>query len=96
MSTKHLCVSQSTVLKNLDLFEELGIVRSFSFQGETHYEMNPAPHVNVVDTNGRMVDVEDEEIRQILDDLIEATKKRTGIETGKLLVILESGEGQRN
>ncbi len=82
-------VSQSTILKNLAMFEGLGIVRSFSFRGETHYEMNLAPHVNLADATNGIVDVQDEEIEQILEDLIRKVKEKTGIDAKSLLVMIE-------
>ncbi|MBD3159425.1 MAG: transcriptional repressor [Candidatus Lokiarchaeota archaeon] len=85
----HPHVSQSTILKNLGKFEELEIVRGFSFRGETHYEVNPALHVNFVDTNGRIVDIEDEEVKQILEELIEKIQKKTGVNAKDLLVMVE-------
>ncbi len=87
---RHPNVSQSTVLKNLVTFEELGIVRSFSFRGETHYELNAAPHVNFVDKEGRITDIDDEKVRDILDELVQTIKKRTGMNTGNLLVMMEA------
>lgn len=90
VKARHPNVSQSTVLKNLATFEEIGIARSFSFQGETHYELNTAPHVNFVDKEGRITDIEDEKVRKILDELIETIEKRTGIDTGNLLVMMEA------
>ncbi|MBS3795769.1 MAG: transcriptional repressor [Candidatus Thorarchaeota archaeon] len=90
VKAKHPSVSQSTVLNNLTTFEKLGIVRSFSFRGETHYEMNPTPHVNFVDTKGRIIDIDDEKVSQILHDLIRTVRERKGIEADNLLVIFES------
>jgi Fur family peroxide stress response transcriptional regulator len=89
VQTKHQSVSQSTVLKNMITFEEIGIVRSFSFKGETHYELNPNPHVNFIDTRGKIVDIESMEIKKTLDALINIIKGETGIDAKKLLVIIE-------
>ena len=52
--------------------------------------MNPTPHVNFVDTKGRIIDIEDEKVSQILHDLIETVRERKGIEAGNLLIIFES------
>jgi Fe2+ or Zn2+ uptake regulation protein len=82
-------VSQSTILKNLATFEGIGIVRSFSFRGETHYEVNPTPHVNLADATKGIVDVQDDEIEQILEELIRKVKERTGVEAKNLLVMIE-------
>ncbi len=86
---KHKNVSQSTILKNLTTFEELGIIRAFSFRGETRYELNPQPHVNVITKNGKIMDVEDDELTRILGDLVERVKKKTGVRAKNLLVIIE-------
>lgn len=82
-------VSQSTILKNLDTFEELGIVRSFSYRGETRYELNPSPHVNLANANGKIVDVKGKRIEKILDELIEAIEEEAGIDAKNLLVVIE-------
>ncbi|MFQ5834110.1 MAG: Fur family transcriptional regulator [Candidatus Thorarchaeota archaeon] len=84
-------VSQSTILKNMAIFEELRIVRSFSFRGETRYELNPAPHVNFVNTSGEIVDIEGEEIEEILEGLIDTIKRKTGIDATNLLVVMNEG-----
>lgn len=82
-------VSQSTILKNLSTFEELGTVRSFSFKGETRYELNPTPHVNLAKSNGEIVDVEGEGITKALDNLVKAIEEGTGIDAENLLIIVE-------
>jgi Fe2+ or Zn2+ uptake regulation protein len=87
--TKHQNISQSTVLKNMTTFEEIGIVRSFSFKGETHYELNPNPHVNFIDARGKIVDIESKEIKKTLNALIDTIKREAGIDAKKLLVIIE-------
>lgn len=82
-------VSQSTILKNMTVFEEAGIVQSFSFKGETHYELNSSLHVNFVDSKGKIVDIESEEIEGLLNRLIGLVKKQTGGRMEKLFVMIE-------
>lgn len=82
-------MSQSTILKNMTVFEELGIVQSFSFKGEKHYELNPSLHVNFVDSKGKIVDIESEEIEGLLKQLIILIRKQTGDSIEKLLVMIE-------
>ncbi|MGQ4910703.1 MAG: Fur family transcriptional regulator [Candidatus Thorarchaeota archaeon] len=82
-------VSQSTVLKNMTLFEEIGIVQSFSFRGETHYELNHDPHVNLVDPKGKILDIEGKEIEKALTRLIRAIKREAGIDARTILVMVE-------
>ena len=82
-------VSQSTILKNLATFEELGLIRAFSFRGETRYETNLRPHVNMVDRRGKIVDVEDEDVHGMLEELIEKVREKTGRDAKSLLVIIE-------
>lgn len=89
MRKKLPSVSQSTILKNMTVFEEVGIVQSFSFKGETHYELNPSPHVNFVDNKGEIVDIEGEEIEDLLNQLISLVKKQTGSTMEKLIVMIE-------
>ncbi len=85
----HSGVSQSTILKNMATFEELGLIRAFSFRGETRYELNRHPHVNILAKDGRIIDVEDDELKQILENLIEKVKQKTGVDAKSLLVIME-------
>ena len=89
MRKKLPSVSQSTILKNMTVFEEVGLVQSFSFKGETHYELNPSLHVNFVDNKGKIVDVESEEIEDLLNQLIRLIRKQTSGSMKKLIVIIE-------
>jgi Fur family peroxide stress response transcriptional regulator len=89
VKAKHRSVSQSTVLKNMATFEEIGIVRGFSFRGETHYELNSSPHVNLVAAGGKIMDVDGTEIREVLGRLIDIINKQAGIDTRSLLVMVE-------
>jgi len=75
-------ISPSTVYNNLQLLERLGFIRSFSVKGETRYD-NVHKHVNVVCTgSGKVYDLEDEDIRKILDTL----SRRVGSEVENVIV----------
>ena len=62
--------SFSTLYTTLLRLEELGIIKLFSYKGETRVEIDPRPHINVIYTkNDKIVDVYDQR-------LIEDIKKR--------------------
>ncbi|MHA1653463.1 MAG: transcriptional repressor [Candidatus Thorarchaeota archaeon] len=82
-------VSRSAILKNLATFRELGLIRAFSFRGETRYETNLGLHVNMVDRRGKIVDVEDEDVHGILEELIEKVREKTGRDAKSLFVMVE-------
>ncbi len=89
MKRRHANVSRSTVLKNLNEMVELGLISSFSYGGETHYELSSHPHVNLVDSNGKIVDIEDEDIRQLMLKLMELVNRRAGVKTKHILVMAD-------
>ncbi len=86
---RHATVSQSTVLKNLATFEELGLLRSFSYLGETRFELNPTPHVNLVSSNGAIVDIGGENIKHLLEQLVDVINEKTGNDVKHLLVLIQ-------
>jgi Fur family peroxide stress response transcriptional regulator len=68
-------VSPSTVFTNLQLMEQMGLVRSFNVRGKTHYD-DAVPHFNVycLDT-GEVIDVEDlEALEAVRKSLLKAAK----------------------
>jgi len=87
--SRHATVSQSTVLKNLATFEELRLLRSFSYLGETRYELNPIPHVNLVSSNGTIVDIGGEDVRRLLKQLVDVINEKTGNDVKHLLVLIQ-------
>jgi Fe2+ or Zn2+ uptake regulation protein len=89
MRKRYANVSRSTVLKNLNEMVELGLISSFSYGGETHYEMGPNPHVNLVDSNGTIVDVDDEEVRDLMMRLVDLVSRRAGVKTKHILVMAD-------
>jgi Fe2+ or Zn2+ uptake regulation protein len=89
MKRKHSNVSRSTVLKNLNEMVGLGLISSFSYGGETRYEMNPDLHVNLVDSNGMILDLNDEEVKQLMLRLVDLVSRRAGVKTKHILVIAE-------
>ena len=55
-------ISFSTVYTTLKMLEELGLVRLFSHQGDTLVEVDLKPHINVILEDGRIIDIEDEDL----------------------------------
>ena len=72
-------VSRSTVHENLKLLVELGVIGSFHYKGQTRYEMNPEPHVNLVLSNGTIMDIGNAEIDKRLYEIIRILKEDEGI-----------------
>lgn len=66
VKNRHPTISRSTVYNNLKVMEELGLLISFDYRGETRYELNLEPHINLVKPNGVIEDLEDEEIKNHL------------------------------
>ncbi|MHA1247493.1 MAG: hypothetical protein ACTSPE_09225 [Candidatus Thorarchaeota archaeon] len=50
---------------------------------------SPRPHVDMVDRRGKIVDIEDEDVHEILEELIERVREKTGRDAKSLLVIIE-------
>lgn len=82
-------VSRSTVHENLKLLVKLGIIRSFHYQGEIHYEMNPKTHVNLAEPDGTIRDIENDEIKSHLDEIERIISEVEGIKVKTLLVMVE-------
>lgn len=55
-------ISFSTVYTTLKMLEELGLVRLFSHHGDTLVEVDLKPHINVILEDGRIIDIEDDEL----------------------------------
>jgi Fe2+ or Zn2+ uptake regulation protein len=87
--SRYPSISQSTVLVNLNAMVELGLFDSFSYDGETRYELNPSPHVNLVDTSGSIVDIDNPEVQRLLARLLEIINSRGGVKANRLLVLAE-------
>jgi Fur family peroxide stress response transcriptional regulator len=64
----HLTVSLATVYKTLQVLKELGLVQELGFaQGETRFDSNAAPHINVVCLRcGNVIDVNDRVVGQVV------------------------------
>ncbi len=82
-------ISRSTVYENLKLLVELGIISSFHYNGEIHYEMNLDPHVNRVGSDGTIRDIRNAEIKEHLKEIERIINKDEGIKIKNLLVIVE-------
>jgi Fur family transcriptional regulator, peroxide stress response regulator len=85
----HPSVSRSTVHENLKLLVELGVTRSFQYKGQTRYEMNPEPHVNLALSDGTIKDIKNDEINKHLQEIIRILKEDEGIKVKSLLTIVE-------
>jgi Fur family peroxide stress response transcriptional regulator len=76
-------VSTSTLYSFLLVLDELGLVHLFSWNGETRVEVNPEPHVNVIESgSGRIRDIWD---KRVVEE-VEALLRRHGIR-GRLLML---------
>jgi Fur family peroxide stress response transcriptional regulator len=53
-------VSFSTLYNTLSALDRIGYIRLFDIGGETHIELNPDDHINVIDQRtGEILDIED-------------------------------------
>lgn len=82
-------VSKSTVYENLKLLVKLGIIKGFHYNGEIHYEMNYEPHVNLVEFNGKIRDIKNDEIKKHLSEIERIINEREGIKIKTMMVIVE-------
>ena len=85
----HPNVSRSTVHENLKLLVKKGIIHSFHYKGEIRYEMDKQPHINVVESNGTIRDIKDDEIKSKLEEIEQILKEKEGIKIKNLLVLVE-------
>ncbi len=83
-------ISRSTVHENLKLLVEKGIIRSFYYKGETRYEMDQEPHINLAGPNGAITDIKNNEINKKLDEIVKILKEDEGINIKSLLVLVEN------
>lgn len=70
IKSKYPNISRSTILNNLKEMTKLDLISSFSHKGETRYEMNPELHINLVEPDGTIKDIKDEEILKHLDKIV--------------------------
>lgn len=82
-------ISRSTVHENLKLMDRVGIIQSFYYKGETRYEMNKEPHVNLVKADGSIKDIKNDKITSYLKDLENTIKEDERVDIKKILVIIE-------
>jgi Fur family transcriptional regulator, peroxide stress response regulator len=85
----HPNVSRSTVHENLKLLVELGVIRSFHYKGQTRYEMNLEPHVNLAEFDGTIRDIKNYEINKHLQEIVRILKEDEGIKVKSLLTLVE-------
>ncbi|MFW9994506.1 MAG: Fur family transcriptional regulator [Candidatus Odinarchaeota archaeon] len=88
VNKKYPNMSRSTVHNNLKALEKLGLIASFSHIGETRYEMNLYLHINVVEKDGSIQDINDEEIRRHLEEILKIIRKK-GKQVKNLTVIAD-------
>ena len=76
IKSKYPNISRSTILNNLKEMTRLDLISSFNYKGETHYEMNPELHINLVEPNGTIRDIKDEEILKHLKKIMRLIKEK--------------------
>ncbi|MFB0563903.1 MAG: Fur family transcriptional regulator [Candidatus Lokiarchaeia archaeon] len=86
--SKHPNISRSTLFNNLKTMVELDLIRSFNYKGETRYEINLELHVNVVEPNGTIKDIKNEEIMNHLKEIVKLINE-DGKSVESLVVIAE-------
>ncbi|MCK9151044.1 Fur family transcriptional regulator [Methanobacterium alcaliphilum] len=82
-------VSRSTVHENLKLLVDLGIIKRFHFHGHVRYEMNLELHVNLVDSSGGIMDVQNDKIKNHLLEILKIMAEDEGIDIKSLTVLME-------
>ncbi|MFX0097718.1 MAG: Fur family transcriptional regulator [Candidatus Hodarchaeota archaeon] len=70
IKSKHPNISRSTILNNLKEMTKLSLISSFNYKGETRYEINPELHINLVEPNGTIRDIRNEEILKHLREIM--------------------------
>lgn len=83
-------ISRSTVHENLKLLVELGIIRSFHYNGEIRYEMNCEPHINLVESDGKIRDIKNDKIKKYLVEIGHILNEEEKIKYKTIMVIVES------
>ena len=86
---RHPTISRSTVYENLKLLVNMEIIKSFNYQGETRYEMNTDPHINLAKPNGKIIDVNNRQINNYLQEIKKIMKEEEGINIKNLIIIAE-------
>ena len=89
VKSTHPNVSKSTVHENLKLLVELGIIRSFHYKGEVRYEMNSEPHVNLAESDGKIRDIKNDEIKKHLAEISRILNEEEKIKIKTLMVLVE-------
>jgi Fur family peroxide stress response transcriptional regulator len=82
-------ISPSTIYNNLQLLEQLGLIRSFDVAGETRYD-DVHDHINIVCIDsGKIFDVDNPEVVKIIKEQIE--KKAGGVKVYNTIIYAECG-----
>ena len=82
-------ISQSTIHNNLKMFLQMRLLSSFTFRGETRYELNLEPHVNFVKADGTILDVQNAEIIQQVKRLLVMLRDEENIDITHLTILAE-------
>ncbi|MEX2723999.1 MAG: Fur family transcriptional regulator [Candidatus Freyarchaeota archaeon] len=82
----HPNISRSTVFNNLKTMVELNLIKSFNYEGETRYETNPELHINIVEPDGKITDLNNNEVKMHLEEIVKIISK--GGKSVEILVIL--------
>lgn len=85
----HPHISRSTVHGNLKLLVELGIIRSFHYNGEIRYEMNLEPHINLAEIDGKIRDIKNDKIKRQLTEIGRILNEEEKIKYKTMMVIIE-------
>lgn len=88
IKSTHPNISRSTVFNNLKTMVELDLIKNFSYEGETRYEINPELHVNVVEPDGTIRDIKNKEITMHLEEIVKLINKG-GSSVQSLVVIAQ-------
>lgn len=91
----HPNISRSTVHENLKLLVELGIIRSFHYNGEIRYEMNFEPHINLVESDGKIRDIKNDKIEKYLAEIGRILNDEEKIKYKTIMIIVEEQKDKK-
>ena len=80
----------STTYMIMKMLEEAGIITTFEANGETHID-SPHPHINIVCShNGKIFDIEDEELTSEIIQAITHGALKEGVKIEKPVVVVKA------
>ncbi len=87
-------VSASTLYSFLLTLEKLGLIRLFSWEGETRVEVDTKPHINVLKVHSNeIVDVYDPELAGVIEERLRAHGIKGRLALINVVVYESNGEG---